>query len=75
LTKISLLALDVRSVTHATGPDCAGNVTRDQRGAYAKALKASKTVLQGRDHVQLHCFSNLTLDYLDDFDHNKSLGP
>jgi len=59
----SHLALDVRSVTDATGPDSAGDVPGDPRGTYVKALKASMTVLQGRDHVQSHCFSNLTLDY------------
>ena len=75
LTKTGHLALDVRSVTHATGPNSAGDVPGDPRGTYVKALKASETVLQGRGHVQSHCFSNLTLDYKDDFDQNRSLGP
>ena len=65
----------MRSVTHATGPDSAGDVPEGPWGTYVKALKASKTVFQGREHVQLHCSSNLTFDYMSDFDQNRSLGP
>ena len=51
MTKTGHLALDVRSVTDVTGSDSAGDVPSDPRGAYVKALKASKPVLQGREHV------------------------
>ena len=51
MTKTSHLALDVRSVTLGTGPDSAGDVPTDPKGTYVKALKASKPVLQHREHV------------------------
>ena len=73
MTKTGHLALDVRSVTHATGPESAGDVPTDPRVAYVKASKASKTVLQGREHVQSHCSSKLTFDYMSDFDQNSHL--